>query len=147
MAWFLERVHAHRPDLLYIGPLYRLHNTDINDETAARQVTRVLDLARVKADCALIVEGHSPHGNGETRPVRPIGSSLFRRWPEFGYGISPAMDGDPCTEVRVRAWRGARDERHWPKFLRWGTEANEWPWVDTDAKAPRGFIRPVPDAS
>jgi replicative DNA helicase len=72
---------------------------------------------------------------------------LFRRWPEFGYGISPAMDSDPCTEVRVRAWRGARDERHWPKFLRWGTEPQEWPWVDTDFKASRGFIRPVPDAS
>jgi 5S rRNA maturation endonuclease (ribonuclease M5) len=147
VAWFLERVHAHRPDLLYVGPLYRLHNTDINDESAARQVTAVLDAARVKADCALIVEGHSPHGSGESRPIRPIGSSLFRRWPEFGYGISPAMDGDPCKEVRVRAWRGARDERHWPKFLMWGERGDDWPWIDPDQPAPRGFPYSVPDAS
>ena len=148
VAWFLERVHAHKPDLLYIGPLYRLHATDINDETAARKVTAALDSARVKSDFALIVEGHSPHGDsGGQRPVRPIGSSLFRRWPEFGYGISPAMDGDPCKEVCVRAWRGARDERHWPRFLMWGEDDNEWPWVDPDHHHPRGSLRPVPDAS
>ena len=26
-------------------------------------------------------------------------------------------------------WRGNRDERHWPKFLCWGIEADDWPWV------------------
>ena len=147
-AWFLERVYAHKPDLLYIGPLYRLHATDISDEVAARKVTTMLDMARLKADCALIVEGHSPHGdsNGGTRPVRPIGSSLFRRWPEFGYGISPASDEDPCKEVAVRAWRGPRDERHWPKFLIWGEADGEWPWVNPDVRIPRGFTHPVTDA-
>lgn len=136
-AWFLERVHAHKPDLLYVGPLYRLHATDISDEIAARRVTQILDQARVKADCALIVEGHSPHGESHgARPVRPIGSSLFRRWPEFGYGISPAMEGDPCKEVVVRSWRGARDERHWPKFLMWGDRDDDWPWINPDTRHP-----------
>jgi len=145
VAWLIERVHAHQPDLLYIGPLYRLHATDMNDEIAARKLTHALDEARIKANCALIVEAHSPHGDsGGTRPVRPIGSSLFRRWPEFGYGISPAKDGDPCTEVIVRAWRGARDERHWPKFLVWGELPTDWPWVDPDY---RPFPYPVEDAS
>jgi hypothetical protein len=131
VAWFLERVHAHKPELLYIGPLYRLHATDANDEIAARKVTQVLDRARAKADCALIIEAHSPHGDsgGNARPVRPIGSSLFRRWPEFGYGISPATDEVPCKEVVVRAWRGARDERHWPKNLHWGELETDFPWV------------------
>ena len=32
VAWLIERVHAHQPDLLYIGPLYRLHATDMNDD-------------------------------------------------------------------------------------------------------------------
>jgi 5S rRNA maturation endonuclease (ribonuclease M5) len=149
VAWFMERIHAHRPELLYIGPLYRLHATDINDETAARKVTAVLDMARVKADCALIIEGHSPHGDssGGHRPVRPIGSSLFRRWPEFGYGISPANEDSPCKEVVVRAWRGARDERHWPRFLVWGEKDGQWPWVDPDLDPMYGFGYPVPDAS
>ena len=138
VAWLIERVHAHQPELLYVGPLYRLHATDMNDEIAARKLTAALDKARVKADCALIVEAHSPHGGDGLRPVRPIGSSLFRRWPEFGYGISPAMDGDPCKEVVVRSWRGARDERHWPKFLMWGDRKNDWPWVNPDARSPLG---------
>ena len=128
-AWLLERVTAHKPDLLYIGPLYRLHDGDINEERVMRRIVTVLDRARIKADCALMVEHHVPHGEGANRSVRPIGSSLLRRWPETGYGIAPAMDADPCTEVRVLPWRGNRDERHWPKFLCWGTGADDWPWV------------------
>lgn len=137
VAWFLERVHAHQPELLYIGPLYRLHATDANDEIAARKVTQVLDRARAKADCALIIEAHSPHGDSASgvRPIRPIGSSLFRRWPEFGYGISPATDEVPCKEVVVRAWRGARDERHWPRNLHWGELDTDFPWVSPAAEA------------
>ena len=128
-AWLLERVTAHKPDLLYIGPLYRLHDGDINDERVMRRIVSTLDQARAKADCALMVEHHVPHGDGANRSVRPIGSSLLRRWPELGYGIAPAVDTDPCTEVRVLPWRGNRDERHWPKFLCWGAKQDDWPWV------------------
>jgi hypothetical protein len=142
-AWLLERVTAHKPDLLYIGPLYRLHDGDINEERVMRHIVRTLDQARVKADCALMVEHHSPHGEGLNRSVRPIGSSLLRRWPELGYGIAPATDGDPCTEVRVLPWRGNRDERHWPRFLCWGTKADDFPWIvppDSVAEA-EGAVR------
>jgi 5S rRNA maturation endonuclease (ribonuclease M5) len=128
-AWLIERVTAHKPDLLYIGPLTQLHDGDINEERVMRRITTMLNQARVKADCALIIEHHVPHGDGANRSVRPIGSSLLRRWPELGYGIAPAMGGDPCTEVRVLRWRGDRDTRHWPKFLCWGTAKDDWPWV------------------
>lgn len=128
-AWLLERVTAHKPDLLYIGPLYRLHDGDLNEERVMRRVVSILDHARVKADCALMIEHHIPNGDGTNRSVRPIGSSLLRRWPELGYGIAPAMEADPCTEVRVLPWRGNRDERHWPKFLCWGIRDDDWPWV------------------
>jgi 5S rRNA maturation endonuclease (ribonuclease M5) len=129
VAWLLERVTAHKPDLLYIGPLYRLHDGDINEERVMRRIVKTLDQARIKVDCALMVEHHSPHGDGANRSVRPIGSSLLRRWPECGYGLAPAVDSDPCTEVRVLPWRGNRDERHWPKFLSWGTRDDDWPWI------------------
>jgi 5S rRNA maturation endonuclease (ribonuclease M5) len=130
-AWLIERVVAHKPDLLICGPFYRLHAADMNDERAARRVVGVLDAARTKADCALITEAHAGHGeHGKNRSVRPLGSSLQLRWPEFGLGLAPAEDpapGQPCRDVFVRPWRGARDERDWPTRLTWG-DPNGWPW-------------------
>jgi hypothetical protein len=130
-AWLLERITAHEPDLLIIGSFYRLHAADMNDERAARKVVGVLDAARIKADCALVIEAHAGHGEaGKKRSVRPVGSSLLLRWPEFGYGIAPAEDpppGQPCRDVHVKPWRGARDERNWPTRLTWG-DPDGWPW-------------------
>ncbi len=130
-AWLLERVTAHKPDLLFVGPFYRLHAADMNDERAARRVVGVLDAARAQADCALITEAHAGHGEqGKNRSVRPLGSSLLLRWPEFGLGLAPAEDpppGQPCRAVYLKPWRGARDERNWPTHLIWGNP-NGWPW-------------------
>lgn len=128
-AWLLERVVAHRPDLLICGPFYRLHSADTDDERGARKVVQALDYARVQADCALIVEHHVPHGSGGSREVRPIGSSLLMRWPEMGMGIAPNSDDWPCKNVKVKAWRGNRDERHWPSALKWGESDFDWPWI------------------
>lgn len=139
-AWLLERVTAHKPDLLCIGPLYRLHQSDMNDERAARLVTVVLDRARVKADCALITEHHAPHGEGPVRPVRPVGSSLLMRWPELGIGIRPAenavrAESGHYMTVDVVQWRGARDDDYrWPRRLTWGTHDHEWPWIDVNTQ-------------
>lgn len=131
--WLLERVAAHQPDLLVIGPLYRLHAADTNEEGAARAVVQVLDAARTKADCALLVEAHAGHaGEGRNRAVRPFGSSLFLRWPEFGYGLVPRTDNQPCDFVAFQPWRGARDERRWPKHLRYGSSM-DWPWIDANS--------------
>jgi hypothetical protein len=44
-------------------------------------------------------------------------------------GIVPAADELPCRHVMVKAWRGNRDERHWPKALSWGSGDTDWPWV------------------
>lgn len=129
-AWLLERVTAHQPDLLIIGPFYRLHAADMNEEVAARRTVAILDEARTKVDCSLFIEAHAGHGeHGKNRSVRPIGSSLLLRWPEFGYGIAPAETpppGEPCRNVEVKPWRGPRDERNWPTHLTWGSP---WPWV------------------
>lgn len=135
-AWLLERVTAHKPDLLYIGSFYRMHETDMNDERAARKVTVVLDQARAKSGCAVITEAHSPHGDGVSRAVRPIGSSLLMRWPELGFGIRPAVDSlrsesGHHMKVDVVMWRGPRDDDYrWPQQLMWGnTEKGDWPWI------------------
>jgi hypothetical protein len=126
--WLLERVTAHQPDVLFIGPFYRLHNANLNDELPARRTVSVLDKARNSVGCALVIEAHAGHGNQvQQRDVRPTGSSLLLRWPEFGYGIAP-LDKDP-KHVRVMPWRGPRDERQWPKQLTWG-DPDGWPWME-----------------
>jgi hypothetical protein len=126
--WLLERVTAHQPDVLFIGPFYRLHNTNMNDELAARRVVTVLDRARNSVGCALVIEAHAGHGNQiHERDVRPRGSSLLLGWPEFGYGLAPVEKDKKF--VRLRAWRGPRDEREWPKQLMWG-DPDSWPWME-----------------
>jgi replicative DNA helicase len=130
-AWLMRRVEQVMPDLLVIGPIYRLHNGDPNSEELARRITVVLDEARATANCAISMEAHSPQGNGfGPRALRPIGSSVWLRWPEFGLGLRPVEDEQSAAEDRARRvvpWRGDRDERSWPKFLRQGLEGS-WPW-------------------
>lgn len=136
--WLRERVMAHKPDVLFVGPFYRLHNANINDEMPARKTVAILDEVRVAVDCAMIIEAHAGHGEaGKGRSVRPAGSSLLMRWPEFGFGIAPAKEpvaGQPCTEVLVKHWRGQRDERNWPAALKWG-DPGDWPWKPSLAAA------------
>lgn len=134
--WLMERVTANKPDILFIGPFYRLHNANINDEVAAKRVLGILDRARVKADCALVIEAHAGHGKDKegNRSPRPAGSSVLLRWPEFGIGITPPEDDDReagvrCKEVRVVPWRGGRDERYWPDTMGWNPKDYGWPWL------------------
>jgi 5S rRNA maturation endonuclease (ribonuclease M5) len=131
--WLLEQVTAHKPDLLVIGPFYKLHSEDTGKEEHARRVAAILDAARNISGAALLTEAHAGHGEtGKTRAVRPIGSSLLMRWPEFGYGLAPnAMavpdDRGRCHQVDVLAWRGPRDDRDWPRHLEYGPP-NHLPW-------------------
>lgn len=138
--WFIERVAANRPDVIVTGPVYKFHDGDPNDELPAKRVVKFLDLVSVKYGAALILEAHSPHGDSvRNRDLRPFGSSVWRRWPEFGYGLNPIPpqenDPDPRRQVFFKSWRGDRDERHWPTRLV-GGEPGEWPWRDPDYHAP-----------
>jgi RecA-family ATPase len=143
-AWLLERVRAHQPDLIVIGSLYKLHAADINAEVPARRVISVLDQARATTDCTLIIEAHSGHTlNGEgQRQVRPAGSSVFLRWPEYGFGLRGTGDADQWGrfhEVEVVHWRGGRDERDWPHALSWAERG--WPWQIPLAQAALSVVK------
>lgn len=139
--WLTRRVETINPDLLVIGPAYKLYIGGDNkrEEDLARQVTSVLDAIREQTGCALVLEHHSPHAAPTTRqrPVRPIGSSLWLRWPEFGYGIRLADHPDAHTRRIVDwvSWRGPRDDRTWPDRLEAGTDG--WPWVESQPAATR----------
>jgi 5S rRNA maturation endonuclease (ribonuclease M5) len=131
-----ERVTAYRPDLLVVGPLYKMHAIDANEELAARALVHILDQALEICQSALIVEAHSPHGT--PRSLRPRGSSLFMGWPDFGYGIyipePPKGEARNKRRVRVDAWRGPREDYGWPKELMWGGNPADFPWVDPTAE-------------
>jgi replicative DNA helicase len=125
--WLVRLVSAIQPALFLTGPIYRLHAGNPNDEEPARKVAQVLDRCRVAANCAVVTEAHAGHGyGGEKRPIRPTGSSLWLRWPEFGYGMRATDDYDPKARVvDFTSWRGDREERDWPDRLEMG---GQWPW-------------------
>lgn len=121
-------IDRHKPDILFIGPLYRL-SRDLNKEEDAAAVIAALDAIRDR-NIALVMEAHAGHASdaGGQRSVRPRGSSALMGWPEFGFGIR----ADPDEEGRFEfiPWRGAREQRDFPEALRRGVrEAAEFPWV------------------
>lgn len=132
-GWLERKIALNAPDLVVVGPLYRLHYANMNDETAARDLVRVLDGLRTRYGCALLSEAHPGHaedGAGERR-MRPAGSSLFLRWPEFGFGLRRAKSsvGEHPDLVDVVAWRGSREQRAWPRQLKHGYSL---PWEPAD---------------
>lgn len=133
LARIEQNVALTAPDLVVAGPLYKMSKLDVKDEQAAKELCDTLDQLRVRHRFTLIAEAHAGHANdgGGQRRVRPIGSSLFLRWPEFGFGLSPHRDAaneEHPSLVDVKHWRGSRDERHWPTQLRHGEHL---PWEPT----------------
>lgn len=131
--WLSRRVETYRPDLLVIGPAYKLYvgGEHSKEETLARLVMEQLDILRGATGCAVIIEHHSPHGeSGKARSVRPFGSSLWQRWPEFGWGIRPTDEPQTFARrsVEVKHWKGGRADRPWPERLESGPDG--WPWCE-----------------
>ena len=116
------------PDLVILGPLYRLAPRALNSDDEAAPVISALNMLRARGACILL-EAHAGHalGTGGVRDLRPRGSSAFLGWPEFGYGLRPAQHPDARKRrlVDVVPWRGDRDERDWPEMLAGG---GTWPW-------------------
>jgi hypothetical protein len=125
----------HDPDLLVIGPLYRLIPRAITNDDDASPLITALDGLRARG-VALVMEAHAGHATGATgqRDLRPRGSAALMGWPEFGMGlrIQQPDDGDPTVRAELVRWRGDRDERAWPTLMRRG---GQFPWTD-DSIAP-----------
>lgn len=121
-----ELIDIHKPDVLFIGPLYKLVAKAINSDDDAAPLIVALDSLRER-DIALVMEAHAGKSAGSDgeRDLRPRGSAALLGWPEFGMGLRHTEDPD---EVQVVRWRGDRDARDWPKRMRRG---GEFPWLKT----------------
>jgi replicative DNA helicase len=123
----LSRIHqlldAQQPDLVVIGPLYRLVPRALQTDDEAAPVLAALDTIRDRG-CAVLIEAHAGHaiGKGGVRDLRPRGSSALLGWPEFGYGMRTVAQGY-CDLV---PWRGNREERAWPQRMR---RADGFRWI------------------
>lgn len=127
--WLSDRVRTNATELLVIGPAYRMSSGvaergDVGGEDQARKVTKALDELRIKQGVTLILETHAPHGNNYGRDLRPFGSSVWLRWPEFGIGLK--REDEEGQKYSVEHWRGARDYRVWPTTL---LKGGSWPWM------------------
>lgn len=123
----LARIHqlldALQPDVVVIGPLYRLVPRALQTDDEAGPVLAALDTVRDRGS-AVLIEAHAGHaiGKGGVRDLRPRGSSSLLGWPEFGYGMRSVSEG----YADLVPWRGNREERDWPQRLR---RADGFRWV------------------
>ena len=118
-AWLAAVVEETVPDVLILGPIYKMIDGDPSDEAPNRDLVKWLDWLRTEHALAILLEAHTPHD-----AIRPFGWSGWKRWPEFGLHIH--RDG------RLEHWRAMREERSWPTALRRGGEG-EWKWMPADA--------------
>jgi replicative DNA helicase len=117
-----------KPDLLFIGPLYRIAKGVTKEEDAAG-VLAALDEFRDRG-VAMLIEAHAGHGLNEDRQrdMRPRGSSAVMGWPEFGLGV--IADKEPTGKYFVKPWRGGRERRDWPtEMWRGNADRHEPPFV------------------
>lgn len=128
----LAKIHslcdAQQPDVLVIGPLYRLTPRAINTDDEASPLLAALDTIKDRG-IALLIEAHAGKSiieNGGGRNMAPRGSSALLGWPEFGYGMR-RVDATSDFYCDFLPWRGARDERAWPSRMK---RADHMTWAE-----------------
>jgi replicative DNA helicase len=106
-----------QPDLVCLGPLYKTYIDPggRTSEAVTTEVAMYLDYLKETYNCALWLEHHAPLGQDNHRQLRPFGSSVWSRWPEFGIALKP--EETVPYQYNLQHFRGARDERDWPKAI------------------------------
>jgi 5S rRNA maturation endonuclease (ribonuclease M5) len=118
-----EAVETIRPDLLLLGPIYKsfVDPGGRTSEAVTVEVAKYFDMLRDYYKCALWLEHHAPLGtSSSTRDLRPFGSAVWSRWPEFGLSLTPDPTAVGDYVYDVRHFRGARDVREFPTKMRRG---------------------------
>jgi AAA domain/DnaB-like helicase N terminal domain len=137
-----KAIDEQQPDVLFLGPLYRMIPRAINSDDDAVPLLAALDTLRDRG-LALVVEAHAGHmvGAQGSRELRPRGSSALLGWPEFGFGLRGDRNGRSDNDYELVRWRGDRELRDWPTKIAKNTSSG-WPWTPT---APMGRGRVTDD--
>lgn len=146
---------AAQPDLLVIGPMYRMSSESLNDEKVAHHFLSALDTIMARG-VTLIIEAHAGHSTegqdrrAARRALRPRGSSSLLGWPEFGLGLRAIAH----SIADLEPWRGGRETRAWPTRMR-RAAGNRWEetYPDDQGQSPPppdprespDWVPPVPD--
>ena len=120
-----QHIEETKPDLLVMGPLYKafLDPGTRTSEAVAIEVAKYLDTIRTVYGVALWLEHHAPLGTSMTsRELRPFGSAVWSRWPEFGLALQPDPTHMGEYVYEVNHFRGARDLRYWPLQMKRGVK-------------------------
>ena len=133
----LSRIHqaidAWQPDLVVIGPVYRMTPRSLNSDDDAAPFLAALDTITERG-AAIVVEAHAGHtnedrGKQKVRSLRPRGASALMGWPEFGLGLRGLGGGLADLEP----FRGGREQRGWPGRVK-RAPGNRWVETSPDAR-------------
>lgn len=131
--WFEQLLRDHAPALVAVGPLVRMYRATAREsrysEELVDEVTAFLDEMMVRYAFALIIEGHAGNDRSDAEAWRVRGSSVWRSWPAFGFGLR--METWSPREAELMRWRGNRySDRVWPRRL---FQGHRWPWDPSEA--------------
>ena len=124
----ISRAVHYAPEIMYIGTAYKLASTSDDAHRSVRAIQSTVDKIREEVGCSVLIEHHAPHGFNNDRGgnMRPEGSSMWLRWPDFGYGLK-RIDTNNARIVKLIGWRGDRVRgRQYPAGLR---EGAVMPWM------------------
>ena len=118
-----KAIEESKPQLLVMGPLYKafVDPGGRTSESVAIEVAKYLEGLRDTYGCAMWLEHHAPLGSSMgSRDLRPFGSAVWSRWPEFGLSLTPDPTSTEGFVYNVSHFRGARDRRKFPTKMRRG---------------------------
>ena len=128
----ISRIDEHQPKLVTLGSLYKLAPLTNHDDVFNLVMTTVREIQE-KTGAAVLIEHHAGQAQGANgdRDIRPYGSSMFRRWPNFGIGLSRSKEME--SHAQLVRWRGDRARgRTFPFGLKerlLTQEASMFPWL------------------
>ena len=127
-SMLIRAIEQSTPSLVIIGPLYKMAEPRKGEswEEQAAHMAHAIDSLRQRYDVAFWIEHHMPKAQ-DGRRVDPVGSGLWKRWPEFGVRMDTPGPKDDQAVYKLGRFRGDRDaSRRWPDALDRG---GRLPWT------------------